>query len=97
MQVEALYDHGRLVLAGPLRFKHERVRLLVTVPDDEVEMHNPYGLPPDVLERTNATRARMVAILNEPLPPEGEVPELSPKQLERLEAFELRDEISSNR
>ena len=36
MQVEAIYNQGRLEFVQPLRLKHERFRLLVNVPDDEV-------------------------------------------------------------
>lgn len=37
MQVEAIYTQGRIELVQPLRLRHDRVRLLVTVPDSEVE------------------------------------------------------------
>lgn len=37
MQVEAIYTQGRIELVQPLRLRHDGVRLLVTVPDEEVE------------------------------------------------------------
>jgi hypothetical protein len=42
-------------------------------------------------------RARFDAILQAPLPPDDELPELTPKQLERIAAFELRDEVKGLR
>lgn len=36
MQVEAIYDHGRLELPANLRLKHDVVNVVVTLPDDEV-------------------------------------------------------------
>lgn len=92
MQVEAIYDHGKLEFIPPLRLKHDQVRLLVTVPDDEVETQPPYNLPSEVYERAKAMREKFDAILDAPLPPDDELPELTEKQLERMAAFELRDE-----
>lgn len=88
MQVEAMYDHGRLEFIHPMQFKHERLNLLVEVPDDEiVNTANPYNLPQEWL-----MLAKLEAIRNTPLPPDDELPELTPKQLERIEAFELRED-----
>ena len=36
MQIEAIYDQGRIELAQPLQLRHPRVRVLVEVPDEEV-------------------------------------------------------------
>ncbi len=36
MQVEAIYNQGRIEFVQPLRLKHDHVRLVVTVPDEEV-------------------------------------------------------------
>lgn len=36
MQVEAIYDQGRIELIRPLHLRHSRVRVLVEVPDEEV-------------------------------------------------------------
>jgi len=53
----------------------------------------PPGLPPDVIARAQALRARLAAIMNAPLPPDPALPELTPRALERLEAFALREEL----
>jgi hypothetical protein len=94
MQVEAIYDKGRLEFTVPMRLKHSRVRMLVTVEDSEVELEdNTFNLPSEIIEAAKARRARFDAILQAPPPPDDELPELTPKQLERMDAFELRDEI----
>lgn len=102
MQVEAIYENGKLEFVQPLRLKHERVRLLVTVPDhevDEVQVQdlNVFNLPAEVVERAQATLAHMEAIKNAPIPADEALPELTEKQLERLEVFALRDEIKGLR
>ena len=68
MQVDAIYNHGKIELSQPLRLKHDNVKLIITVPDDEVEVQ-------DELAQTNITdstkakvgsttlRARIDAIL----------------------------------
>ena len=102
MQVEAIYENGKLEFVQPLRLKHERVRLLVTVPDhevDEVQAQdlNVFNLPAEVVECAKATLAHMEAIKNAPIPADEALPELTEKQLERLEVFALRDEIKGLR
>ena len=66
MQVEALYDHGRLEFTRPLQLRHERLRLLVEVPDAELVSSMPvtYNLPPEVLAQAQAMRNRLDAIRN---------------------------------
>jgi len=57
----------------------------------------PPGLPPDVIARAQALRARLDAIMNAPLSPDAALPELTPRMLERLEAFALRDAVKDPR
>ena len=57
----------------------------------------PPGLPPDVIARAQAMRARLDAIMSAPLPPDAVLPELTPRMLERLEAFALRDAVKDPR
>ncbi|AGA32387.1 hypothetical protein TVNIR_0690 [Thioalkalivibrio nitratireducens DSM 14787] len=102
MEVEAIYENGKLEFVQPLRLKHARVRLLVTVPDHEVEEVQPsdldlLNLPADVVERAKAMLARMEAIKNAPVPADETLPDLTEKQLERIAAFALRDEIKGSR
>lgn len=93
MQVEAIYDQGRLEFAQPLKLKHQRFRLIVDIADDEiVDPSNPYELDSEILAAAAQTRSRLDAIRMAPLRPDDELPELTPKQLERIEAFALRED-----
>ncbi len=94
MQVEVIYDRGNLAFVTPLKLKHEHLRLVVNVPDDEVVTEdNPYNLPPEVLAGAQAMREKFDAIRNAPLPPDDELPELSPEYEDRWAAMELRAEL----
>lgn len=93
MQVEAIYEQGRLEFAHPLKLKHQRVRLIVDIADDEiVDPSNPYELEPEILAAATQARSRLDAIRLAPLRPDDELPELTSKQLERIEAFALRED-----
>ena len=99
MQVEAIYDHGRLEFVHPVQLKHDRVRLVVEVPDEEIV--NLYNLPAEMLAQAQAMLDKLDAVRNAPLPPDqasdafshDALPELTAKQLERIEAFELRAQM----
>lgn len=91
MQVEAIYNQGRIELVQRLRLRHDQVRVIVTVPDEEIEsIATPYNVPSEVLQKAAEMRQRMDAARCAPLPPDDEVPGITPKQFERMEAFELR-------
>jgi len=91
MKLEAIYDRGRLEFSRPVKFKSDRVRLKVEVPDSEV-IHPPdqNHLPQELHKQAEDMLAKLEAIRNAPLPPDDQLPEVTPKQLERIEAFELR-------
>lgn len=38
MQVEAIYDQGRLEFVHPMKLKHDHLRLVVEVPDEEIDL-----------------------------------------------------------
>lgn len=93
MQVEAIYHHGKLEFAHPLQLKHDNLRLVVEVPDEEiVRPFNPYKLPQEVLDLAAKMTERMDKIRNAPLPPDDNLPPVSAKTLERIEAFALRED-----
>ncbi|MDO9105915.1 MAG: hypothetical protein Q7U57_13255 [Methylovulum sp.] len=94
MQVEAIYSQGCIKFVEPLRLKHDHIRLIVNVPDDEVELQTtPFGLPAQALSRAQAMLAKYQAILNAPYPPDEDLPELNAEYQERLEAIDLRAQI----
>ena len=59
MQLEAIYDRGKLSFAQPIKLRNDHVRLVVNVPDDELV------LPPQTSNELSpsATRDRLNAIL----------------------------------
>jgi hypothetical protein len=94
MQVEAIYHQGRLEFVHPLKLKHDYLRLLVLVPDEEIETPKPaYQLPTDDLVRVQSMLAKYQAILDAPFQPDEDLPELGDEYQERLEAIDLRAQI----
>lgn len=93
MQVEAIYSNGRLEFVAPLHLKRTPVKVLVNVPDEEIDYQAPpYNLPPEVIEQARVMREELDAIRNAPLPPDDELPEITAKQRERMAAFALRED-----
>ena len=96
MQVTAIYDGGTLHFSQSLHFKHQKFEVLVNIPEDEVvtDMPNQSALdallaqtPDDAwLQRMKAIETRVLAI------PDDVLPDLTAKQLERIEAFEMRED-----
>jgi hypothetical protein len=67
MQVEAIYDQGRIELAQPLHLRLPRVRVLVEVADEEViAPAAPYSLAPEVHALAAQMRARLDAVRDAP-------------------------------
>lgn len=97
MQIEAIYDHGKLEFVKPLKLKRDCVRLVVTVPDEEVDDAFDHTVSEEVLMLAREMRKQLDAIRDTPLPPDDELPDLTEKQLDRIEAFALRDEIKGLR
>lgn len=92
MLAEAYYDDGKIELTRKYRFKHNRFKLTVEVPDEEVMNENPYNLPQEVLIKSQAMLAKLDAIRNSPLSTSNDE-EITEKQLQRMEAFELRAQM----
>lgn len=98
MRIEAIYEQGKLEFMHPLQLKHERVKVIVDVPDHEVVFQGaPYELPPEVVAMAKEMEERLDRIRNQPLSGADDLPALTDKQLERIEAFDLRDEVRSMR
>ena len=106
MQLEAIYDHGHLEFTHPVQLKRGRVRLLVEVPDDEVLASPPSGmetqeaayvLPPEVVAIARVAEERLDQIRNTPLQEETELPLPPAKQVDRIAAMALRNELRNGR
>ena len=92
MQLEAIYDCGKLEFIKPVTFKRDRVRLTVEVPDNEIVDQPDQDILQEKLRRQARDMLdRLDAIRNAPLPQEDQ--SLTSKQLERIEAFDLRAQI----
>jgi hypothetical protein len=99
MQLKAIYNQGRLEFRQPVQFHHDHFAVIVEVEEQEIkitEANEPsahtYDLPPEVIEAAEQSRKHLDDIMNEPLAPEDELPLLSTKTLERIKAFELRED-----
>ena len=93
MQVKAIYDHGKLEFTPPIQLKHERIKVLVEVPDMEIKKAQiKYNLPPEVVRMAKKIEQERDAILNAPLPSDEKLPDLTGKQHNRIRAFALRED-----
>jgi hypothetical protein len=87
MQLQAIYNQGRIEFEQPIRLKHDNIRLIVTVPDEEIELQS------SNTSKAQDMIAKYQALLNAPLPPVECLPELSSNYETRLHAIELRNQI----
>lgn len=113
MQVKAIYEDGAINFAQPLRFKHRKFEVIVSIPEDELEsgeLKAPASRATDNttdvslpvqssletllaqtpndpwLQRMKAIELRVLSL------PDDQIPDLTAKQLDRIEAFALREE-----
>ncbi len=81
-----------------VKLKNELIRVIVEIPDSEVEMaDNLYNLPEGVLIEARKIQDKFEKIRSASLTPDNESPELTEKQMQRLEAIEIREEIRKER
>lgn len=93
MRLEAIYDNGRLRFLSPVRFARARFRVEVEVPEQELlEPIAPETAPDELDDYARDLLAQLDAIRDAPLPPDADLPPLSEKQIERHEAFALRED-----
>jgi predicted DNA-binding antitoxin AbrB/MazE fold protein len=101
MKIQAIYEDGVLKPIQPLNLKKKLVTIYVS--DEEVtgeeikdEMHDlavKYNLPPEVEVMAKDMLARLAAVAEEVMKmPEEDLPIITKKQLERMEAFEMRED-----
>lgn len=64
MQVKATYEDGAINFAQPLRFKHRKFEVVVSIPEEELEGGENKVLTPQAVDnRTDAIRQQIDAIL----------------------------------
>jgi predicted DNA-binding antitoxin AbrB/MazE fold protein len=104
MQIEAIYENGRLKFLSPVTFTQTRFQVRVEVPPDVIASNdnnapNDQNAPNDkvdTLDLDDYARelvARLDAIRNAPSPADESLPRFTPKQHERVEAAALREEF----
>jgi hypothetical protein len=93
MQLDAIYDDGKLEFSRPVRFAHRRFLVRVDVPELELiepktgEVFDPLSAyASSWLRRLESIRAEVMTT------PETELPAVSEEQLERLRAIDTREE-----
>lgn len=104
MNVQTIWENGVFRPLAPLELKHAFVT--IQVPDEEIaanasvilEMKQPhYVLPQEVQALAKEMEERLDRIRNAPMLDDTDLPPLNQKQLDRIEAFAVRDEIRSRR
>jgi len=113
MQVKAIYEDGAINFTRPLRFKHHKFEIVVSIPEEELEpgeikapvacaADNATDASPEYqsaldtllaqtpndpwLQRMKAIELRVLSL------PDDQIPDLTAKQLDRMDAFALRED-----
>ena len=99
MLAEAYYDNGKIEFTRNYRFKHNRFKISVKLPDEEISDSSIGTNEPlsESLQKSDETyMQKMMRRLDEirtmPLD-DSKLPELTEKQLDRIKAFELRAQM----
>lgn len=92
MLAEAYYIDGKIEFTQKIHFRHTRFKLRVEVPDEEIIAENQPDISPQILNQAQEMLAKLDAIRNSPLVPDND-DDLTEKQRQRLEAFELRAQM----
>ena len=95
MQVEAIYNCGQLSFTRPITLKHDYMRVLVVLPDDEVLAvpAPPYKLSAAEATLAQATLEKFQSIMSAPLSTDDALPPLSGDYQNRLDAMEFREQL----
>ena len=99
MQVKAIYNKGKLEFSESIHLRHKRFPVQVILPDEVIETEKETGINSPAKSDEKVSRPHIQAmlddldtILNTPLPPDDNLPELTEKQKDRIAAFELRSQ-----
>ncbi len=98
MQIEAIYDQGRLEFVSPVKLKSGKIRVKVDIPDEVVQRyedklpeHDISGFPKDVQQEVKRLQDIRKEVMDSTLP--DDLSAMTDKQKERWEAFELRNAV----
>ena len=93
MRLEAIYDNGQLKFLSPVTFTHKRFRVTVEISEQAIKKLPAPEINYESLDNdAKELLARLDAIRNAPLPSDADQPPLSEKQMERYEAFKIRED-----
>ncbi|MBI2802629.1 MAG: hypothetical protein HYX63_20510 [Gammaproteobacteria bacterium] len=88
MRIEAIYDQGRLSFLSPIKLRHERLNVIVEIPEGEIEE----GAAATELDEYARQMINTLDSIRLP-PPLFERPErVTAEQHERLAAFNTADD-----
>jgi predicted DNA-binding antitoxin AbrB/MazE fold protein len=91
LQVELIYRDGRFHLTQPLKLKHEGVKIVVHVPDEEIDTAEKITEQPDAVQRRAGNlRKCLDQILDAEMPDDFPLPPVSAKSKTRIQAFSSR-------
>lgn len=94
MHIEAIYCQGRLDLVAPVIIKQGHFRVVGDVPEEAIEAVDQFGnLPLQVVAHVRAMRQMQDAARSAPPAADDGWPAASDRQRQRLEAFELREDL----
>ncbi len=96
MEIEAIYDRGKLEFPSYVQLRAQRFRVKVEIPDEAIDTSTDslpeYSLadfPEAVQKEVSRMREIRESVMAKPMPPD--LPEETEKQKDRREAFELRE------
>ena len=92
MLAEAYYDNGKIEFTRSYRFRHNRFKISVEVPDEEIDSDTLSSVSPEILTQARVMLSKLDVIRNAPLSADNDE-ELTEKQRERFAAFELRAQL----
>ena len=95
MQVTAIYDNGAIRFMQPVQFKHSKFEVVMNIPDEAIATKPTLGAIDTLLAQNPDDPWLQLMkgnLSNVMMTPEQEIPELSQKQLDRVESFSYREE-----
>jgi len=98
MEIEAIYNRGKLEFPSNVQLKTQRFRVKVEIPDEAIVTNAnslpEYSLddfPKAVQEEVSRMQEIRESVMAKPIP--SDLPEETEKQKDRREAFELREAV----
>lgn len=98
MHIDAIYDQGRLEFQRPITLKHQRVRVRVEIPDQEIidaqaplPTYDLADFPPDIRDKVERMATMAEQARQKALPASATLAPESEEEQQRWAAVELRN------